>query len=82
MDTIQSKLAELRDQFGNADYYVRGYMADTQCGVSVKTTCEDFKAMQKELTSLLNMVVAIKVDLRLRHADWYREVDLERQYGK
>ena len=82
MNTIQDKLADLREQFGKADYYVRGYVADTQCGVGVETTCEDFKAMQRELTSLLNMVVAIKVDLRLSHADWYSEVDIERQYGK
>lgn len=82
MNTIQNKLAELRDQFGKADYYVRGYLADIQCGVGVETTCEDFKAMQKELTSLLNMVVNIKVNLRLNHADWYREIDIERQYGK
>ena len=82
MSTIQTKLAELRDQFGKADYYVRGYVADTQCGVGIETTCEDFKAMQRELTSLLNLVVAIKVDLRLRHAEWYSEVDTERMYGK
>ena len=82
MSTIQDKLAELREQFGKADYYVRGYVADIQCGVGVTTTWGDFTDMQRELTTLLNMVIDIKLDLRLRHAEWYSEVDTERIYGK